>query len=292
MSRPSECLALVIGVVMGLCSAYGQDPGVPGQPHDEAPPRQRADFNGDPLPGDSIACLGTNRLRFSQWAQCLAYSPKGDTVAIGSGTQILRWDTSTGKALRAIEIGTRITGLSFFPDGKWMAVTAFSGHVRSRSLKVMVLEPTGWTNRSALAGFHDAPHITVSPDGRWVAYRDSDHLRVWEYANDKTVFSLSPPGSKSMRRGDIAFSPDGKYLAVGGFEGPTFGPDPVESPIILYDLKSGEVAAQLKGHHSEVYSLSFSANGEFFSLAARMVASVSGMSASASRRSASTSAQV
>ncbi len=53
----------------------------------------------DAPPGDAIACLGMMRLRYPRWATSLAYSPKGDIIAVGCGTQILRWDAATGKPL-------------------------------------------------------------------------------------------------------------------------------------------------------------------------------------------------
>ena len=45
MSRPRQCLALVIGVVLGLCPAHGLGQGAPAKAEGEATPRQRADIN-------------------------------------------------------------------------------------------------------------------------------------------------------------------------------------------------------------------------------------------------------
>jgi hypothetical protein len=47
MSRPCQCLALGIGIVPGLCPAHGRGQGAPAQAEGEAPPRQRADINGN-----------------------------------------------------------------------------------------------------------------------------------------------------------------------------------------------------------------------------------------------------
>jgi WD40 repeat protein len=87
-------------------------------------------------------------------------------------------------------------------------------------------------------------------------------LRVWDWRNDKIVFSSTKEG-KDWREGNIAFSPDGKYLAAGGgYHGMFRKHETNKVPIVLYDLKSGEVAAHLWGHSAGVFSLSFSDNGD------------------------------
>ena len=52
MSRPRQCLALVIGVVLGLCPARGRGQGTPAKAEGEATPRQRADIYGNPHRAD------------------------------------------------------------------------------------------------------------------------------------------------------------------------------------------------------------------------------------------------
>ena len=52
MSRPCQCLGLVIGVVLGLYPAHGRGQGAPAKAEGEATPRQRADVNGNPHSAD------------------------------------------------------------------------------------------------------------------------------------------------------------------------------------------------------------------------------------------------
>ena len=54
-------------------------------------------------PGDAVACLGATRLRYPRLATGLAYSPKGDIIAVSCGTQVLRWDAATGKMLASLQ---------------------------------------------------------------------------------------------------------------------------------------------------------------------------------------------
>jgi hypothetical protein len=52
MSRPYQCLARVIGVVLGLCPAHRRAKGLPPRPKAKHPPRQGADSNGHPHRAD------------------------------------------------------------------------------------------------------------------------------------------------------------------------------------------------------------------------------------------------
>ncbi len=218
----------------------------------------------DPPPGDAVACLGTTRLRYYEWAGALVYSPNADSLAVlCHNKQILRWDAATGKPLSPIEVegssGLYQGALAVFPNSKRWA-SWFQGR-GERPPQVVVFDTTGKRIRSTTASAQ-LNHLAVSPDGKWLAFFEGvDGLRVWDWEKDQTVFSLTPL-SKRWRVGDVAFSPDGKWLvAAGGYELGSKD-DPNEAPIILYDLKTGKVAARLSGHHSGVHSLSFSAKGD------------------------------
>jgi WD40 repeat protein len=57
----------------------------------------------------------------------------------------------------------------------------------------------------------------VSPDGRWLATRNTDGLRVWDTATGKIVFSDPSP---FLGYGDaLAFTPDGARLVAGHYGG-------------------------------------------------------------------------
>jgi WD40 repeat protein len=58
--------------------------------------------------------------------------------------------------------------------------------------------------------------VAVSPDGRWVAsiLQNTWSVKVWDARTGQLVKLLAEHGSRSVR-----FSPDGRWLAVGGDEG-------------------------------------------------------------------------
>jgi len=93
--------------------------------------------------------------------------------------------------------------------------------------------------------------MTFSPDGRLLATRGwADSVKIWDVATKQLVASLAGGGATLQRNGPLAFSPDGKTLAVGA-----------GNTITLVDLASHQVTLTLKGHTGTVWSLAFSPDG-------------------------------
>ncbi len=103
--------------------------------------------------------------------------------------------------------------------------------------------------------------IAFTPDGRQLVSASEDKtIRVWDLASGKTVRTIrgesaAGPAGKVYA---MALSPDGKWLAAGGW---LTSPDVQGSVIRLYEFASGKLVALLKGHKSEVLGLAFSPDG-------------------------------
>jgi tricorn protease-like protein len=95
--------------------------------------------------------------------------------------------------------------------------------------------------------------LAFTPDGKFVVSAGEDKvIRVWDWRVGETVRTIRGESN----RGDegkiyaMALSPDGRWLAVGGWT--------QNNEIRLYDFASGELKALLNGHGNAVLGLAFS----------------------------------
>src|SRR5207244_4259990 len=112
-----------------------------------------------------------------------------------------------------------------------------------------------------------------SPDGRTVAVDERGTVSLWEVASGHSRGRLAGPRMTFA----LAFSPDGRFLAVGtdpnvpvavtppgrrlkGQVLPAVGADP-EAPVTLWDLTAGEAVGRLEADCGRVNCLAFSPDG-------------------------------
>lgn len=100
-----------------------------------------------------------------------------------------------------------VTAVAFSPDGKLLASTS-----RDKTVRVWSLE-TGELVRSLSGAQEQLSRVTFSADGKLLAAAESAfQVRVFDVATGAEKLGLAHPDSVS----DVAFSPDGASLAVGG----------------------------------------------------------------------------
>ncbi len=107
--------------------------------------------------------------------------------------------------------------------------------------------------------------IAFTPDGSQLVSASEDKtIRVWDLASGKTVRTIrgeTAPGHAGKVYA-MALSPDGKWLAAGGWFAPGHGvKDDEVGTIRLYEFASGKLVALLKGHADVVDGLAFSPDG-------------------------------
>jgi WD40 repeat protein len=180
-------------------------------------PRNEFHFT-DPLTGQKLDGLTGPEVRGLVFGQWVTFAPDGKTLLSSDRYSIRWWDPGAAKLIRAFEgiaaqssSGLQLTQAQFSPDGK--TLVAHNGCALLR-----------WEVGTGKPLFpeqdlgHGGPinGLSVSPDGKRIATCGMDsRVCVWEAATGK---ELSHAPASWSNASDIAFSPDGKFLYVGGPE--------------------------------------------------------------------------
>ncbi|VTR92495.1 wd-40 repeat protein : Uncultured bacterium genome assembly Metasoil_fosmids_resub OS=uncultured bacterium PE=4 SV=1: Sigma70_r2: Sigma70_r4_2: WD40: PD40: WD40: WD40: WD40 [Gemmata massiliana] len=148
----------------------------------------------------------------------VALAPDGKTLAAGKDRTITVWETATGKKLPAMTTTAEVTELEFTPDGRALVSADANG-------AVVLWNPVEGTARKTFEPKADGKGATktgaaVSPTGTHVVQQliepetANGSLRITELATGTALpdIKLSVGGAQN-----IAFSPDGKYLAWASF---------------------------------------------------------------------------
>jgi WD40 repeat protein len=220
---------------------------------------------------------------FDLQSPCLAYTPDGKTLAASDGAVIRLWDTQTRAERHALRgHNLEVTALAFSPDGRDLYSADRFGTVRRWHLPpppaVLTLDD-GLKHVSGLQG------LAFHPDSRHIATAGGDHfVTVWDMVNRKMVLSIPerkpvpdipklnlPPGIPAgllMQRPDddprcVAFSPDGKLLAVGKIRHDKKANKPIGGEISLWDFSARREIRTIRGFEQGVTALAFRPDGEW-----------------------------
>jgi WD40 repeat protein len=125
----------------------------------------------------------------------------------------------------------------------------------------------GGTEMTAARPFHpneSAYDFAFQPGGRLVAVAWNTLVTVWDSTTGKVVRELRPTAGDGSKRilwpGCVAFSPDGRRLAVGaGCD--SSGSETVRSPLLVYDVGTWELVRRVDGFLDGVWSVAWSPDG-------------------------------
>ena len=141
----------------------------------------------------------------------IAFSADGTQLATASqdGTAII-WDTASGRQLLVLRGHSGpVLDVAFSPDGKSVATASDDATAR-----IWDISPEGsreWLTFTGWTGW--VKDVRYSPDGTRIASIDDGGVQVWDAATGQVLLRV-PMGTPGNR--GIAFSPDGKRLAVAG----------------------------------------------------------------------------
>jgi RNA polymerase sigma factor (sigma-70 family) len=209
-------------------------------------------------------------------AAALAVSPDSKIVAKGlyggdEKKQISLWDIESGQLIRTLGASTRIVpALAFSGDGKLLAAgdcypIVLVDEKADATCAVRLWDATsGRLVREYTGHTGGVTGVAFSPDDKLVASASHDGtIRLWGH-DGKLVRSIIVPEARIpilVERGQgidgggiltLAFSPDGRWIASGGYDG----------CVRLWDAATGRALHTMPGHGREVTSVVFSPDGK------------------------------
>jgi mono/diheme cytochrome c family protein len=182
-------------------------------------------------------------------------SPDGKEIAVGAADNSVRLiDASTGKELQ--KIGNHenwVLGTVFGVDSKRVVSVGRDQAAKlSDAASGAFLENVNLL-RGELAAVarHPKKDIVVIGGADRVPYVYlMDRPKVMKIADDTTMLLKLPRQDGAIAA--LAWSPDGKTIAVGG----------MGQEVNIYDSESGKLVASCKGHSAGIYAIAFTPSGD------------------------------
>ncbi|KIK39018.1 hypothetical protein CY34DRAFT_808783 [Suillus luteus UH-Slu-Lm8-n1] len=197
----------------------------------------------------------TNRI----WG--VIHLPGGQRIITCSEDGSLRvWNMKSGKQVgedwRDGESAVWTIALS--PDGKRVVSGSDDGAVRLWDIEACKVV-TKWMGHTGLVS-----SVCWSPDGRRVLSGSNDGTaRQWDVETMlEPIENILPSIETGHERvWVVVYSPDTTLIATGGLDGPWTG-KPVGSPVKIWDAKTGDLVATLKGHTDSMCCLAWTKDGK------------------------------
>ncbi len=164
----------------------------------------------------------------------LAWHPAGKVFAVLDGDlQLVEFDAHTGEMLRIFPTqvhGALSGGIAYSPDGRFLlggngGISVFDARTGKKIREILgpyENDVRGAQGFDALAVSHDSKHVAV----RYSQYQGKNVsvIRVFDIETGETIFSVPGTGDakhSSILSGNLAFTPDDKFLLSSRSENPT-----------------------------------------------------------------------
>jgi WD40 repeat protein len=151
----------------------------------------------------------------SQSNLTVAFSPDGKTLASGNEDSTIQlWDLGTGKLIRTLNHGAAVRAIDFSKDGKTLFSESYTQTVKSWNLQTGELISTPIADSGIVfvnaVAFHPNDQIVASALGG-----ENAPLNLLDLKTGNAIGQLTESGTVSS----LAFSPNGKTLVSGNFNG-------------------------------------------------------------------------
>lgn len=191
-------------------------------------------------------------------------------VSLDGRGQMVVWDTSRGRTLRALPgHENSAQHAAFSPDGRWLATAGSSrAEAARKTLEELKLWDLGTGMPRWTLSDHRVEAIAFSPDGKILAGGDfGREILLLDAETGKLIRTL--PGPRGIVR-SLAFSPDGATLACGDMiidnrvqKGVHLYMKTLAGEVTLWDVRSGDLKRTLAGHDNAVGSVAFTPDGRY-----------------------------
>lgn len=191
-----------------------------------------------------------------------AFSPDGKSLATkANGVAPVLWDVATGQSIEVESGLSHSDGMALSSDGKLLAYGKCEGldsaaHCSQYEIALWGMDTHQFVGPPlSFRVYAPAPlGLLFSPDGKILAAMSSGTTGSGqiELFNVDTRQPFEAPLGGDVQFSSMAFSPDGKFMALGAIGG----------VIYIWDVQSHQVISELRGETGMVTSVIFSPNGK------------------------------
>jgi WD40 repeat protein len=192
----------------------------------------------------------------------LAFSPDGKRLAAGTRESVTIWDAVTGREVQTYPgHSLSVTSVAYDPRGTRLASGSDDGTVKvwdaTSNPQFRTLRGGGDTllERTFNRGHHGlVMDVAFGPHDHYLASASMDRaLKVWDLRTGRVLRTFA---GRHLSLTNVAFSPDGKYVASGGLARSTN-----RGEIMIWNVKTGKAVHSLDGHALIVLGVAFSPDG-------------------------------
>ena len=174
---------------------------------------------------------------------CAVFSPDGSQVVTGASDGVARcWDSATGRLLGMLPgHSARVIDIAFSADGRRIATaTDPEARIWDASSRAQIAKILGQSN-----GIYS---LALTPDGGKLVTGSEDFTaRVWDASTGKELYSI-PHGHKIIR---VDIFRDALFLTAS-----------YDKVARVFDLQTGRLLAEMRGHAAPLNAAAFSPGGE------------------------------